>query len=427
MIPTSPELTQSIGIQYFPDSDHFSDADGLRWFPLLEKLNIHWLVLNADLKKAIPESFIRKMLQSEVNPILRFQFSLVNPPRPSDLEPLFSAYGKWGIQYVSFFEQPNQFSSWSPETWVQNDLVERYIDRFLNLAKPALAHHLTPVFSPLFPGGNYWDTLFLEQALKSLNRRHEFELLDQMVLSAYGWTFNHPLDWGLGGPEKWPTARPYTSLPSTQDQRGFRISDWYATISKNILGRELPVFLFESGFPGPAQNQVVDPNALAETYQEILSSGNQRIEVNPSSPTIIFSLLTSEDSQPEHQNAWFNLDGSITTLGEKMASILQKPIASKEIPHVEQVSNQIDTYLLLPSYDWGVADWHLDMIRSFIKKNRPTLGFSLRDASLARKVIVIGSEDDFSEDELNQLRLQGCFVDRIQGDGTSIATQLAER
>ncbi len=103
MIPTSPELTQSIGIQYFPDSDHFSDADGLRWFPLLEKLNIHWLVLNADLKKAIPESFIRKMLQSEVNPILRFQFSLVNPPRPSDLEPLFSAYGKWGIQYVSFF------------------------------------------------------------------------------------------------------------------------------------------------------------------------------------------------------------------------------------------------------------------------------------------------------------------------------------
>jgi hypothetical protein len=426
MIPTSPEMTKNIGIQYFPGSDHTSDADALRWFPLLQKQSIKWLVMIADSKKAIPESFVRKMIQTGINPVLRFQFSLINPPRPTDLEPLFSAYGKWGIQYVSFFEQPNQFSSWSPETWVQNDLVERFIDRFLTLAKPAMAHHLIPVFSPLFPGGNYWDTLFLKQALKSLNRRQEFELLDQMNLSTYGWTFDHPLDWGQGGPEKWPEARPYTSLPNTQDHRGFRISDWYATISKNVLGRELPIFLFESGLPGPARNQALNVNSIADTYQEILSLGNQATDANPST-TIIFSLLSSEDSKPDHELAWFNLDGSATTLGEKMASILEKPFSSKEVPSHAVSGNQIDTYLLLPSFDWGVADWHLDMVRSFVKKNRPTMGFSLRDASLARKVIVIGGENDFAEDDLNQLRLQGCLVNRIQGDGTSIATQLAER
>jgi hypothetical protein len=427
MIPTSHELTKSIGIQYFPGPDHTSGADALRWFPLLEKLNIKWLIVNSELKKAIPESFVRKLLQTGINPVLRFQLSLVNPPRPSDLEPLFSAYSKWGIQYVSFFEQPNQFSSWSPETWVQNDLVERFIDRFLTLAKPALAHHLIPVFSPLFPGGNYWDTLFLEQALKSVERRQEFELLDQLVLSAYGWTFDHPLIWGEGGPEKWPMARPYTSLANTQDHRGFRIFDWYTTISKNVLGRELPIFLFESGLPGPEKNQGVDPNTLAATYQEILNSGIQQLEGDSSSLTIFFSLLSADDSHPEHEFAWFNLDGSITALGERITSYPQKSIDTKEFSPSDKVSNQIDTYLLLPSFEWGVADWHLDMVRSFVKKNRPTLGFSLQDASLAKKVIVIGSENDFSEDELIQLRLQGCSVDRIQGDGTSIATQLAER
>lgn len=427
MIPTSPELAQKIGITYFRDSDHFSGADGLRWFPLLEKLNIHWLKLNVDNKKAIPEGFVRKMLESGIDPILQFQFSLVNPPRPSDLESLFSAYGKWGIQYISFFEQPNQFSSWSSETWVQNDLVERYIDRFLHLAKPAMVHNLIPILSPLFPGGNYWDTLFLEQALKSLNRRHEFELIDRMALSAYGWTFDHPLDWGLGGPEKWPAARPYSSLSTSQDHRGFQISEWYESISKKVLDKELPIFIFESGLPGPARYQDLDPNTLAETYQTIISRLSQGNSENISSPIVIFSLLSAEDSQPEHQVAWFNLDGSVTALGEKMSSNLQKPLATKELSQIEQISNQIDTYLLLPSFAWGVADWHLDMVRSFVKKNRPTLGFSLRDASLARKVIVIGNENDFPEDELNHLRIKGCCVDRIQGDGTSIATQLAER
>jgi hypothetical protein len=346
---------------------------------------------------------------------------------------MFSAYGKWGIKYLSFFEQPNQFSSWSAETWVQNDLVERFIDRFLNLAKPALAHHLIPIFSPPFPGGNYWDTLFLEQALKSLNRRREFELLDQMVLSAYGWTFDHPLDWGQGGPVKWPAARPYTSLSNTQDQRGFQISEWYAAISKSVLDREFPIFLFESGLPGPSEHQANNTTALAGTYQEILRQrvnttlGNQTADENPSSPTIIFSLLSSDASHPQHDLAWFNPDGSATSIGEKMANIMQKPVAPKEMLDFAQTRDQIDTYLLLPSFDWGVADWHLDMVRSFVKKNRPALGFSLRDASLARKVIVIGGENDFPEDDLNQLRLHGCLVDRIQGDGTSIATQLAER
>jgi putative cell wall-binding protein len=81
----------------------------------------------------------------------------------------------------------------------------------------------------------------------------------------------------------------------------------------------------------------------------------------------------------------------------------------------------------LPSYEWGVADWHLDVIRPFVKKYKPTIGFSLAEASLAEKVTVIGNNQSFSEDQLDSLRATGSHVERISGDGTSIATSLQER
>jgi hypothetical protein len=84
-------------------------------------------------------------------------------------------------------------------------------------------------------------------------------------------------------------------------------------------------------------------------------------------------------------------------------------------------------YLLLPVYEWGVADWHLDIIRPFIKKHQPTVGYSLEEAAYAAKVTIIGNHHSFPEESLEALRKAGCQVERISGDGTSIATQLAER
>jgi putative cell wall-binding protein len=42
-------------------------------------------------------------------------------------------------------------------------------------------------------------------------------------------------------------------------------------------------------------------------------------------------------------------------------------------------------------------------------------------------VTVIGGEKTFTEEQLNDLRNHGSEVERIYGDGTTIATQLAER
>ena len=50
----------------------------------------------------------------------------------------------------------------------------------------------------------------------------------------------------------------------------------------------------------------------------------------------------------------------------------------------------IEHYLLLPLYDWGVVEWHLDAIRPYILRHQPTIGFNLAEAMLARHVTCAG-------------------------------------
>jgi hypothetical protein len=55
------------------------------------------------------------------------------------------------------------------------------------------------------------------------------------------------------------------------------------------------------------------------------------------------------------------------------------------------------------------------------------IGFSLNYAFMAERVTVVGDTEQFPESALDLLRNAGCRVERISGDGTSIATQLAEK
>jgi hypothetical protein len=102
---------------------------------------------------------------------------------------------------------------------------------------------------------------------------------------------------------------------------------------------------------------------------------------------------------------------------EKVVTDLDRPPANRPISH----------YLLLPTYEWGIAEWHLEAIRPFVKKYRPTVGYSVEEAAKAARVTVIGGEQSFPAESLEKLAMAGCLVERISGDGTSIATQLAAR
>ncbi|NPV77904.1 MAG: hypothetical protein HPY59_16205 [Anaerolineae bacterium] len=451
-----PSYKTRIGLHYFPDTLHFRDCDLQTWLPRLKSLGASWLALRAPVDRAIPESFIRPLVQENIEPILQFNLSLGAPPPVEDIQIMLEAYSHWGAKHVLFFERPNSQRSWASPEWAQTRLVERFLDQFLPLAKSAMQAGLIPLLPPLEPGGGYWDTTFFRILLESIVRREEKELLQNLVVSAYAWSWGRPLNWGAGGPERWPDARPYNFSPAIQDQRGFRTLDWYQAIARALLGKSLPAMLFEAGIgqdplspQGKAAPPIAEQSILAIARllegEELNDPEDPASRLEPLTEEIIacnFWLLSADTYSSYQSQAWYQQDGSQAPLVEKWIQWVQESISKKRVrqfnqPAVEKAPSSptilpderhpIAHYLLLPLYEWGVADWHLEVIHPFVKKYQPTIGFSLQEAALAAHVTVIGNEQTFPESAIERLRIGGAIVERISGSGTSIATQLAER
>ena len=434
-----------IGFHYFPDMLHYTSKNLQTWLPELHSLNAAWLVLHADGDRAIPESFLSEIIAANIKPILHHHLSLDNPIKAESFQPVLDAYAHWGVEHIIFFDRPNNRTSWKASNWVQQDLVDRFLDRYLPLANAALDAGMKPVLPPLEPGGSYWDTAFLRSTLESLNRRKQQRLIDNLILSAYAWTGGHSLDWGAGGPECWPDAHPYFTPAESQDERGFRIFDWYKAIYQAVMHQPARIILLNAGLPvSPSRLSGHEPasNAGGETNLNIARLLNGETVPDPSEPTAAlkpipdevmaaaFSFLPIDASSQAEQAAWYDADGMALPAAKSFKSWAAANKAD-EVPQEEHPAiangHLIKHYLLLPSYDWGVANWHMDVIRPFVNRHRPTVGFSVDEAALADHVTVIGSQDVFSEESLARLRQNGCTVERIEGNGISIATQLAER
>lgn len=442
----TPGTQHKIGFHYFPDTVHFRDTDLQAWLPELRALGAGWLILSAPPDRAIPELFLRGLLTAGIEPILHFQARMPDLPATGDLAALYSAYAKWGVHYVIPFDRPNSRSAWSPTGWGQEDLVERFLDRFLPVAELALEAGLVPVLPPLEPGGNYWDTAFLQTTLQSLQRRKQYALLEKLVISAYAWTWDKPLNWGAGGPERWPGARPYTTPAGEEDQRGFRVFDWYRAIAESTLHASCPIIVLGAGSKGDhLAVPPIDfsPSAHAQTNLAIARLAAGEPAADPSLPEIAldplpfevlctcFWLLAASPTSPYLRQAWIQPDGnSLPVTGAVRQWVARLESSPARVIHPASGVPQphpIAHYLLLPVYEWGVADWHLEVIRPFIKKFHPTVGFSLDEAAYAAQVTVIGNQNTYPDEDLDRLREAGCQVERIGGDGTNIATQLAER
>lgn len=85
----------------------------------------------------------------------------------------------------------------------------------------------------------------------------------------------------------------------------------------------------------------------------------------------------------------------------------------------------ISHYLLLPEYDWGISPWHLEVALPFVRKYRPTIGYSIEEAMHSTFVTVVMDDDVFTQDSLDALKKAGCKVVVVHGDGTEIAAKLA--
>jgi hypothetical protein len=382
-------------------------------------LEASWVVLKAPLTQAIPESFLASLKAEGIEPVVHFPLEIGKVPSLEEFILLFEGYQKSGVKYLILFDRPNMQDNWSPEIWTQSDLPERFLDGFLPLAEAAVAVGLVPVFPPLEPGGDYWDTVFLRGALDGLKRRASEPLLNRILLSAYAGMNGKPLSWGSGGPQSWPEAQPYFTPESSEDQRGFRIADWYLTLSETIMEKKLPILLL--GIRGPFQ-EGRDPNQSLLNGARLIA--RQEVEgFDPLPEEILggaFWVLTGGENCCASEFHWYKQDGEPNSI---VRDFLRR---EEKLPEAKGLGkSSISHYLLLPSFEWGVADWHLKVTRSFIKRHRPTVGFSLDEAFQAKQVTVVGGEEHFSEKDLSKLRDQGCLVRRVDGDGPEIASLLA--
>jgi len=159
-------------------------------------------------------------------------------------------------------------------------------------------------------------------------------------------------------------------------------------------------------------------------------------EYDPVSSQVIscnFWVLSAAEGDNEINNAWYKPDTSqlpiVSQIKEWVANGGTNPASSKKsIPSSKLNINgslTISHYLLLPNYEWGTSDMHLEAIRPFIKKYQPTIGFSPVEASHAKRVTVIGGNTSVPESIIDGLLAAGCIVEQISGDGMNIASQMA--
>jgi hypothetical protein len=443
-----PENNTRIGFQYYPDTLHFREDDLLAWTPMLKSLGAQWLTMVCPSNRAIPEAFIRGLVENGIEPVLHLRTGLSDRPVKAEFEVLLDSYADWGVRYIALFDRPNMQASWSEEDWVQQQLIERYLDIFIEYAELACRYEMVPILSPLEPGGNFWDTAFLRSALQGIKARDHQRLLSRLVIGAYAWPSNRPLTWGEGGPERWPGSRPYFTPTGEQDQIGFRIFDWYNRLSEAAIGVRLPIVLLGTGCrigdqADPEHPPIDEQTHAAQNFKIAKLLAGEQIKgaesIDPIPDNVLagnFWLLTSAGNHLEDSSAWFDAIGNtlpaVSLIQRWWAS--REPVRAKSSEGEEHASPEtkghnrkaIRHYLLLPEYDWGVSEWHLQIVQPFILKHKPTVGFSVDEACLAEKVTIIGGKQSFTQDMVDRLIFSGCEVKQVSGDGTSIATQLAE-
>ncbi len=309
--------TNRIGLHYFPDTLHYRVRDLEVWLPQLSQMGIGWLTLLAPFERAIPEYFLNGLFSSGIQPVLHFQIPAQVATSTDGFRLLFSNYARWGVQYVALYDRPNSRSNWSPAAWAQADLVERFLDQYLPLAGFALDEGLLPIFPPLEPGGDYWDLSFLQSALRGMQRRGQNSLLDRLSLGAYAWAGDRSLEWGAGGSERWSQVAPYSTPTEGEDQRGFRIFDWYLAVSQRELGKRLPLFLLRMG---SIPNDRLDPTSsepdyLAHAEQNLTIArllANETVEGSTPVPPEVkagnFWLLAAHEKSAFAGQSWFRTE-----------------------------------------------------------------------------------------------------------------------
>jgi len=437
-------LKNRLGFHYFPDTLHFTEKDIALWLPILMKLGVKWLVLRSPITRAIPENFIRSFSSSRIELIIDFDYPLNFELDFSDLETLIAAYAKWGVNYAVLNRAPNCKKSWGEKKWINPRLVEDHIKQFNQFSQCCLGNGVFPVFSPLYPGGDYWDLAFLDKSLDILNKTASVKVRNNFILSAFAWHWGKSLNWGAGGANQWPQAKPYKTPEDSQNQIGFRNYERYTEIAFKKLGKIPSIILFESGLSNGDQKQIKqseepDLEKLRLIHrlmkdENVYDPENSDSLLNPISPQVIannFYILSADDNSGEVYR-WFSAAGEKSLPGQAvfMKNIIKKSKNESVTAFQDDISKSksdfsFKRYILIAEPLNSQLDSFFRQLQPYLDKYQPLIGSSMEDASKSAYVIAIQPDGLMDPLQMDCLNKNGNLVKVIKPE--QINTLMKER
>jgi hypothetical protein len=403
----------ALGIHYFPDDRHFRLKDLDVWIPELQSLGLRWVALSGRLSCAIPEEFLRRLTEAGIEPVLLLDREPIRPPADT-FDAILRSYRRAGVRFVSPFPAPNLDSAWETASGMPDlSPVEGFLDVFPPVAEKILAEGLIPVLPMLDPAGNYWSLAFLERFLSGLDQSGKGALARSLVLAADFSARNRPLDWGAGGPVRWPEARPYFTPPGSQDHLGFQGYLWIDEVVRRTLGASLPLIGLRAGATvgdlTDPECPPVDPLRHSEINLQVaqIAAGGRF-----SAPVLClcFRLLAAENEAPEASEVWYRNDGSTLPI----VDALKRRSLAKNMQRSKAARKSIRHYLLLPPEPGALTVHTWESVRNYLLAFQPACGFSIEEASQAEKVTILG--DNASTVTALRLRDSGCRVEYLAAD-----------
>jgi len=423
-------LPNRFGFHYFPDCVHYTEKDIQRWLPAIKEINAHWLVLQSPINRAIPEEFIRRFSENDIDLVIDF----ASPPSAQfdwhDLELLLAFYGKWGARYAIHNQRPNLRKTWPAGKWGDVHIIDSVIDEFIRFGSICLENNIRPVFPLLTPGGDYWDLAFLKTALLKLKKEAPLLIQNNFILSAAAWDWAKPLDWGIGGQASWPNVKPYKLPQGSQNQCGFRTYEWYGPIANEIFGKVIPILLLQAG----VTNDPLDPasgfqsaglDKLLPIYhllkgENVFDTLDGSRLLSPVSSEVIGCcfFVISSDADAYKDLCWFSPDGVrlppaqsiyIAENAGQEKQVGANPVESKPMDNFRH-----NRYILIAEDLQPEIPELLELLHPYIEKFRPMIGSSIIEAKRSAMILAIAPSFGPEPSSFEQIKNNGSLVKVIR-------------
>ena len=213
---------------------------------------------------------------------------------------------------------------------------------------------------------------------------------------------------------------PIRTPEGQEDQLGFNNYEWMQAIVERLTGKRPTVLILDAGNPAVDLNMAGIDTSLERLQLIVEACNGAETATDINLPELNGSLLACT----------FDLDTLSTLLGGNLSIAALQSIfkGNRAEPSADGKSTfngkPIAHYLLLPAHETGVSDVVLKKVRPIIKQCNPTIGFSLEEAKLAKKVTIFPDPVIFPDAKIDALRAAGCAVEILPQSGIEIATLL---